>query len=226
MGGQVERGMSKRAGFSLKLRCAVGGTVFAPLRFVTLAASTVIAASLGYSGCLLDTRIVPDDVELRPLTPVSFVSASPRPPGSMIILDQTATSQTFDVTIASENKGPLWVHWYVDRERPCSVTLRNCGPYSQYPLPEQSANEPGNLRHLRTETIGVQDFAPGSGSSGTGHCSTVDLYISTEFKGQTELDHEPVREGDVSFARWFVVRPDHSTGHLPDISDCVREMQQ
>jgi hypothetical protein len=39
-----------------------------------------------------------------------------------------------------------------------------------------------------------------------GHCTRVDLYISSAFESP-QAPTTPAREGDIAFARWYVVTP-------------------
>lgn len=183
---------------------------------MTFAASALIASSTGYSGCLLGTHIVEDDADLRPLTPVSFADSRPALPGSVITLDVGVTSQTFDVTVFSESRQELQVHWYVDRWRPtCQPAANNCGTLIQdFIAAETVPQAAGSQRVVPARTF---TFTPDN------HCFTVDLYISSQFKTRTtEETHLPVRDGDVAFARWYVVRPD-ALGVIPSIQTCQRE---
>lgn len=197
-------------------RTARRGTVLAGARVVTFAATALIASGTGYSGCILGTHIVSDDADLRPLTPVSFGVTGPQLPGGVIILDTGVSSQRFDVSFYSESRDILQVHWYVDRARPtCSDTLRNCGTLTQdvvyaEPVPQLSS-------HPRVVAARTLDFPREN------HCYKVDLYISSLFVQGTDVESSrPVRDGDVAFARWYVVRPG-AHGEYPTIQDCQRE---
>ncbi len=174
---------------------------------------------MGYSGCLLGTHIVSDDAELRPLTPVSFYESHPQPPGSVIILAPGVDRQTFDVTVFSESRGLLHANWYVDRHRPtCDQAAGNCGLLIPSILQaEAMPAAAGSLRVVPAQPIHFPAER---------RCYTVDLYISENFQASNEDSHLPVRDGDVAFARWFVVRPSAiDANDLPSIRDCLREGQ-
>jgi hypothetical protein len=214
----------KEAGFPLRSRAMGGGTLFARIRAVTFAAAALIASSSGYSGCLLGTRIVDDDADLRPLQPPviidSTIDGRHLPPGSMLVVDETVNPtpndrhMLFDVTLVTDSRSDLIAKWFVDRQRPCDSRV-TCGQLSgPNPIPAPTANDMSNERHTSQEI----DIAPH-------HCSVVDVFISSAFKQLQSDLHEPVRVGDIGFARWFVVRVDPARQLTDPISfvDCVRE---
>ncbi len=207
----------KGARIPLRSHVTSSGTLFARVRAVTLASAVLMASSSGYSGCLLGTRLVDDDADLRPLQPPVIIDSSPALPGSIIVVNNPSPNSVrvnFDVTIVTDSRSDLLAQWFVDRTRPNCDPLSTCGLRILQPVPGPDPSSTSRRRTF-TQQIDVSQH----------HCTVVDLYVSSAFKQTSAQEHEPVREGDVAFARWFVVRVDPARQTTEPLSfiDCVRE---
>lgn len=188
------------AEFLRRPRRLTSGVLRASPRLVTLCAA--IAASGAYSGCLLGRRFVPDDADLDPVVPPAIIPdglTDPLPGAVIVLTPGDSMSHNFTVAV-SGGLGPLVYRFIKDRPRPCSGP--DCGRVDAQGMVDPYDNG------------GMATFSRPLSFNLAGHCTRVDLYVSSAFR-DPDLPTTPVRDGDIAFARWYVVTPNINGDPVP-----------
>jgi hypothetical protein len=208
-----------------------------------VACTTALAATLGYSGCLLGKSLVPDDVNLVPLTPPALIENfeinGPNPlPGTLTVFSASdpATYQTFSVrVIGGTNGDQLVARYFIDREYPQCQPRTAVSPTSTcdpadlpQPSPIRSRSSDGIPTPVTISlAIGRRYFS--DASSDPAHaCHVVDLFVSSDLQGvpDSPVGHLPTTEGDVLHVRWYVLNYTDSSvpETIPSADACLHRV--
>jgi hypothetical protein len=212
------------------MRWNLGGTHFAGWMGVRAIAATMMASTIGYSGCLQSGPVVQDDAYLDYLNaPVidedDFTNSTPTP-GQIVFLPRGQTTFTYKLHVVYDGTQPLVAHLWVDRSRPCQLQDGDCGAEHEPGLPTHAANSPD--WEFGPEVVPNLSLSPPNASN-VGTCHRIDFYVSTATGLGSDPEVQttdsgsasgPNRPGNVAHARWIVVTRPLSATSFPDINSC------